>query len=566
MDDGKVLGAAHEERFSRIKHDNGFPFGAIDYLLKEFEINDPNELDVVVYYENPWIKLSRIQNSYINQEKNDSSGFSAVVSRWLCEGRLNYPKLISNFLKIDPGKIKFVDHHLAHAAAAFFSSPFDEALIITLDGVGEFETSTISHGNKKTISKISSVNFPNSLGLFYSGFTSFLGFEVNEGEYKVMGLSAYGKPIYYQELKDTIEIKKDGSYRLEQNLFDFENFEDLFTKKLLNWLGTPRDKKIKFGHFDENENLILSDADKHYANIASSIQKFTEESILEIVRKASSISDTKNICISGGVGLNSLANGRIVREIGCPLFVYPAAGDAGSAIGACMAYLQEVNLMKKDQAEMNCYLGKENKRNDIEKALLEEGLEFKFFENENELITIVAKKLSENKVIGWMQGKAEWGPRALGNRSILATPLGKNIKRIVNEKIKFREAYRPFAPAVTIENYREFFDIPERKDDVGIPELYMLSICQVKDKWKEYLPAITHTDGSARVQLVRKTMNPKFHKLLSVFGRNTGFPIILNTSFNLNGEPIVNDANDAIHTFNYSDLDYLVLGNFLVEK
>lgn len=563
--DGKVVSAAHEERFSRVKHDSRLPEQAAAFCLQQAGLK-PSELDYVVHYERPLLKFDRILRTAIRKPSQAKAFLRDTIVDWFHEGKFDTGPRISESIGVSDNKIAYCEHHAAHSAAAFYCSPFQDAVIVTLDGVGEYETATISIGHGNTIKKISSVKFPESLGLFYSAFTAFLGFKVNEGEYKVMGMAGFGEPDRAEEILALFRLNSDGTFSLKQDLFDFLMPEKYpFTKALTDWLGQPREPESTFNPLGAagDQATVTS---RHYANIAASVQSATEEVILHVVRSAMTRTKLKNVCLAGGVALNSVANGRIVRELGASLYVHPAAGDAGSAVGAALHQAHSVLDLPRTEPLASPYLGSSCSEESVLAALDDAFLEpAKVFESDEDMIADVAKRLADGSVIGWVQGQAEWGPRALGARSILADPRDLAMQERVNEKIKFRELFRPFAPSVLVERASDFFEL-ELPGHRTAPEYFMLSVARVRDDAKERIQAVTHVDGSARLHLVDESTHPIFHNLISAFDDLTGVPVLLNTSFNLRGEPMVNSAADAIKTFQWSGMDALVLGRTLVLK
>ena len=548
---GICIFSDHEERYTGIKNDNSFPIHSLTECMK---IVDKEEIDAIVYYENSILKLDRIIKSSLSFKNFYPRIVIDAMVHWYKNQKFNPSEKIFLETKICRKKIHFTNHHQSHAASAFYLSSFEKSAIITIDGVGEWETATISCGNKNKIEKVKSVHFPHSIGLFYSAFTSFLGFEVNDGEYKVMGMSAYGEPRYYEKIKKLVTFKEKGQFLIDQSYFDFVGAGDFpFNNKFIKEFGYPRKPE---------SDLIES----YYCDIASSVQLVTEELILKFVNEASNLVGSQNICFAGGVALNSSANGRIIRETDHDLFVPPVAGDAGGAIGAALHYYYKKNdnIMRKPLSSP--FLGREFKEDDYEKAIKKSYLKkVNKFTKPKDLIKKVAEELSKGKVIGWFSGAAEIGPRALGARSILADPRGIGTQDMINEKIKFREKFRPFAPSVLAEEANNYFEI-DRKLNLHSPENYMLAIANVREKYRDLLPAVTHVNNTARVQTVHKEHNENFYNLIKEFKRKTGIPILLNTSFNLRGEPIVGAPDDAITTFLSSNIDCLVLGNFIIGK
>lgn len=576
--DGKPVAMAGEERFSRKKNDSGFPSLAIRFVLEEAKIT-PQDLDYVVFYEKPFLKFDRIIKTFFATFPSSPIVFIEGIKH-LFLNKLWVRSLIAKELKIDSKKILFAEHHLSHSASAFLCSPFDEAAILTVDGVGEWATTTVGKGEGNKIEIIREIHFPHSIGLLYSAFTAFLGFKVNEGEYKVMGMAPYGKPKYTDKIKKIIKIFNDGSYELDLSYFSFHrSLKETYSEKFEKLFGKPRDPKSKFftretgwpsyfGKKPQGKDFEkLAQEQEHYADIAASIQAITEELLISLTNEAYKITNCKKLCIAGGVGLNSVANWKILEKtLFEEVFVQPAAGDAGGALGAALA-VYNLALGNERKFIMNhAYYGKSYDSEEIKKFIDENNLTglSKFIENEDDLLEQVVNNLIEGKVIGWFDGKFEWGPRALGSRSILADARRDDMKDIVNTKIKFREPYRPFAPSVLAEKAEEFFEMPQAEKHY--PARYMLYVVPVKKDKQKIVPAITHVDDTARPQLVYREQSPRYWKLINKFYQKTGVPLILNTSFNLKGEPIVNTPQNAFNTFSKSEMDILVLGNFIVRK
>ncbi|OGP28085.1 MAG: hypothetical protein A2038_12535 [Deltaproteobacteria bacterium GWA2_57_13] len=574
LHDGQLIAAAEEERFSRKKHDYEFPQQAIDFCLKMGGIRG-SDVDYVVFFEKPFIKFERLLLSTMQTFPRSHRVFREAMITWLGD-KLWIKHLIQKRIGVSPSKILFSEHHLSHAASAFFCSPFEEAAILTVDGVGEWTTASLGVGRGTDIKLLKEIRFPHSLGLLYSAFTAFLGFEVNEGEYKVMGMAPFGKPRYVDKVHKLIRIDKDGSFELDMDYFSFHySTENTYNGKFADLFGPPRDPKARFftptsgypSYFGEkpSNHEALAKENQHYADIAASIQAVTEDALLQLAQNAHKETGLKRLCMAGGVALNSVANGRILRETPFEeLYVQPAAGDGGGAVGAAL-YGYHAILGKPRRFVMeHAYWGEEHGPAETEAFLQEGGIPYRRIEDEEKLIAYVVDRLQEGKVIGWSQGRFEWGPRALGNRSILADPRRADMKDIVNTKIKFREPFRPFAPSVLAERAEEFFVLPEAKKHY--PARFMLYVVDVKEEKREIIPAITHVDGTGRLQTVRKEESPKYYRLIETFGQATGVPLVLNTSFNLKGEPIVNTPKEAFHTFSHSGMDILVLGEYVVEK
>ncbi|MBI5937531.1 MAG: hypothetical protein HY850_06765 [Betaproteobacteria bacterium] len=568
VQDGKVVAAALEERFTRKKNDPSLPENAIQFCC-EFAGLDFSNLDYVVFYENTQLRFDRILRASFFDAHNRENYFWPAMDSWLSRRKFFPEQRLAEFLRIAANKIKSIKHHQAHAASAYFCSPFEQATVLTIDGVGEYETATISKAVGEEIECLRSNRLPHSLGLFYSAVTAFLGFKVNEDEYKVMGMAGYGEPAYYQAFRDMFDLRQDGTFAIDQQYFDFIHPVNIpYTTALVDLLGAPREPESPFllGATANGSDDATVRKSKHYADIAASAQAVTEEVILHMVSSAIGQTGIRDVCLAGGVALNSLANGKIRKATGGRLYVQPAAGDAGGALGAAL-YWNACVLGETGRKPMeSAYLGKSYQNVDIEAALRESfTTKYELVLDEDELCSRVAMLLKKGAVIGWLHGRAEFGPRALGARSILANPLIADMQAVVNKSIKFREAFRPFAPAVPEEDGAQIFELAEIASKMD-PEYFMLSICKVREEFRAQLPSITHVDGTARVQLVSPQTNPRFYKLLKAFGTLAGQPVLLNTSFNLRGEPIVETPLDAIRTFEWSGMDYLVLENYLIAK
>ncbi len=576
IQDGDIVAAAQEERFSRIKHDPRFPKNAIQYVLEEGKIGLA-QIDYIVFFEKPFLKFERLLETYLAFAPKGFKQFSLAMPIWLREKLFQKKYLFDLLQELDENfkdikKIKFSEHHYSHAASAFYPSPFDEAIILTLDGVGEWATSTVAHGKNNKITMLKEIHFPHSLGLLYSAFTYYLGFKVNSGEYKVMGLAPYGKPIYKDLiLKHLIDLKADGSFRLNMSFFNFATGLTMTNKKFENLFGQPVRKK---------EDELLTE---FHMDIASSIQAVTEEIVLRLTQDVANEYKVKNLCMAGGVALNCVVNGKILKDkIFENIWVQPAAGDAGGALGAALAYWhQELNHPRKinpNDSMQGSYLGPRFKNSEIEKELSSTKAIFKKY-NEEELINVLSYELSKEKTVGWFQGRMEFGPRALGARSILADPRSEKMQKELNLKVKFRESFRPFAPSVLFEDVNQWFELKKSSP-------YMLLVADIKkdlqivmtteqeklfgiDKLnikRSKIPAVTHVDYSARVQTVHQETNPRYYKLLKKFKEITGCSVLVNTSFNIRGEPIVCTIKDAFRCFMGTNLDILVLEDFILFK
>lgn len=575
LHNGQLVAAAEEERFSRIKFDSNFPQQAIDFCLAQAGIT-AHELDYVVFYEKPLQKFDRIFRTTLAGVPRTTKLFRESMATWFSE-KLWIKSHLLGKLNIPAKKLLFVEHHLSHAASAFFSAPFKEAAILTIDGVGEWTTTALGRatadwgdGGRNSINLEQEIRFPHSLGLFYSAFTAWLGFQVNNGEYKVMGMSPYGTPRYLDRVEKVLRLAEDGSFALDMDYFSFHtSTTDTYNQRFVELFGEPRDPKSEFitdlthPNGAGNPDRALRAANQHYADVAMSIQRTTEEAILRMVRQLHRTTGSENLCIAGGVALNSMANGRIVREGPFKnVFIQPAAGDSGGALGAAL-YAWHVLLGKPRSFVMeHAYWGAASTPAQIVHFLKEEGLPYREVDPDK-LLDELVDDMTSGRVIGWFQGRFEWGPRALGNRSILADPRSEAMKEIVNEKIKFREPFRPFAPAVLEERAADYYDTPRL--DENLMARYMLLVSPVREERWDEVPATTHM-GSGRLQTVRRAWNSRYYDLIQRFGQATGTPVILNTSFNLRGEPIVTSPRNAFNTFVGSDIDVLVLENFVVRK
>ena len=572
--DGVLLAAAEEERFTRKKHDFEFPQNAIDFCLRTAGITTA-DLDYIVFFEKPFVKFERLLLSSLQSFPRSHKVFREAMVTWLGD-KLWVKHLLQSRLKVPAARILFSEHHLSHAASAFYCSPFDEAAVLTIDGVGEWTTASLGVGRGSDLTLLKEIRFPHSLGLLYSAFTAFLGFEVNEGEYKVMGMAPFGTPRYVDKVWKLIRQSADGSFELDMGYFSFHHSADqTFNAKFVDLFGVPRDPRMNFftassGYpsyfgdrpqsFDEQARL-----NQHYADIAASIQRVTEEVMLALARAAHRETGLTTLCLAGGCALNSVANGRILRETPFErLYVQPAAGDGGAAVGAAL-YGYHALLGKPRGFVMEHAAWGETHGPDVtERFLRDNGIPFERFDDEDRLLGRVVQSLSSGHVVGWSQGRFEWGPRALGQRSILADPRRADMKDIVNTKIKFREPFRPFAPSVLAERASEYFALPDAAQHY--PARFMLYVVDVKPEHRSTLPAITHVDGTGRLQTVRQEANGRYYRLIDAFGRATGVPVLLNTSFNLRGEPIVNTPAEAFNTFMASGMDTLVLGDHVVDK
>lgn len=548
--DGVVIAAADEERFSRIKHDSSFPKLSIAFCLRKAKIT-PNDLSYVVFYEKPFLKFERLFLNSLSYAPKSLSMFTESMKEWFFDKLWIKSHIISE-LNIASNKLLFSEHHLSHMASSFLCSPFKKSALLSIDGVGEWTTTSWGVGNENSIEIKEEIRFPNSLGLLYSAFTVFTGYEANEGEYKLMGLAPYGKPKYVDEVYKVINHKKDGGFSLNLDYFSYHyNTKGIYTKKF---------EKI-FGQKNKTPDEIIP----YYADIAASIQYALEEILLEIVNYVHEKTKLDYLCYAGGVALNSKANWILLNKSPFKeFFIQPSAGDSGGALGAALWAYNCVLGKKRTYVMPHAYYGDEETPEQIKKTLDKENIKYKITSNEDTLIDQLTDKMVKGKVIGWVQEEFEWGPRALGHRSIIADPRSLEMKDTVNKKIKFREAFRPFAPSAIIETAENFFNIGNKKSHR--PFQFMLYVVPVKKEKREKLGAITHVDGTARPQFIDKKINPLYHKLIKSFGKKTGVNVILNTSFNLKGEPIVNTTKEALNTFKRSGIDTLVVGNYVIEK
>jgi len=575
LKDGKIIAAAQEERFTRKKHDSDYPFNAIEFVLNYSNLK-LSEVDKIVFFEKPFLKFERLLETYVAFAPKGFTSFTKAMPLWIKE-KLFQKKLLFNKLKDHDKNYKsdknifFSDHHLSHAASAFFPSPYDEAIVLTADGVGEWATTTVAIGKKNCLEIKKEIHFPHSLGLLYSAFTYYTGFKVNSGEYKLMGLAPYGSPIYENKIKKLIDIKPDGSFRLDQRYFNYatgltmtnDRFDKLFGQKPRN----PSNENIKQFHMD----------------IAASIQKVTEEIMIKLVRAVQKEYKINNLCLAGGVALNCVANGKILQEkIFDNIWIQPAAGDAGGSIGAALAlwYIELKNQrnIDSDDSMQGSYLGPEFAQDQIEHQLNQLGANYEVFSDDN-LIDKTAELLSAGNAVGWFQGRMEFGPRALGARSILGDPRSEVMQKNLNLKVKYRESFRPFAPSILREDLEKWFDI-------NVDSPYMLLVASINSKKKilmtkeqkelfgieklnikrSEIPAVTHVDYSARIQTVQSHNHKRYYDLILKFKEKTGCPLLVNTSFNVRGEPIVNTPADAFNCFMGTELDFLVIGNCILDK
>jgi carbamoyltransferase len=598
LKDGVLLAAAEEERFTRKKHDFDFPDRSIDFCLKQAGIRS-QDLDYVVFYEKPLVKFERIILSTLQTFPQSYGVFREAMINWFND-KLWVKGRILTTLDIPEEKLLFVEHHLSHAASAFFCSPYEEAAILTIDGVGEWTTATVGKGvsrweqpypnggkpngsmpehkgqsnHKNFIELFSEVKFPHSLGLLYSAFTAFLGFQVNEGEYKVMGMAPYGNPTRMDDVYKLINVAEDGSFHLNMDYFSFHySATQTYNQKFIDLWGKPRVHESDFytptTHPKKNHpqwDEATAQENQHYADIAASIQQVTEDIMLKMALYAYERTGLKKLCMAGGVALNSVANGRILRETPFEeVYIQPAAGDSGGAVGAALyAYHVLLGHSRKYVME-HAYLGQSYSYDETLAAIQASGRSYEYTEDKDRLAEIMVKDLLKGKVLGLFQDRFEWGPRALGNRSILADPRRAEMKEIVNARIKFREPFRPFAPVVLEERVGEFY-ADAAEPNKNYPLRYMLMVYHTKDGQGERIQAVTHEGGTGRLQTVRREWNPLYYRAIELFGEATGVPVLLNTSFNLRGEPIVNTPANALNTFGKSDIDTLYMDGFIIRK
>ena len=574
--DGKIIAAAQEERFSRKKHDSSYPFNAVEYVLKEAKIK-LSKVDYITFYEKPFLKFERLLETYVANAPFGFKSFCMSMPLWLRDKLFQKKMLFKELQKHDNAyneidKIFFSEHHFSHAASAFYASPFNNATILTLDGVGEWATTTVSKGDGSNLEILKEIHFPHSIGLLYSAFTYYLGFKVNSGEYKVMGLAPYGEPKFKNLILDKlVDLKDDGSFRLNMKYFDYATGIKMTNEKFSNLFSHP----VR----NPDKDLLT----QFHMDVASSIQAVTEEIVIKLTKDLAKNYDSKNLCLAGGVALNCVANGKILKEnIFENIWIQPAAGDAGGALGSALAFWYKELKNKRTKPikdEMKgSYLGPSFSDDEIEKSLITNGARYEKV-SEDKITKIVANELSKEKIIGWFQGRMEFGPRSLGCRSIIADPRSEKMQKILNLKVKYRESFRPFAPSILREDLSKWFKL-----DCDSP--YMLLVAEINDNIKKKMtqeekklfgieklnikrsdiPAVTHIDYSARIQTVHKNTNEKYYNLLKEFKEITKCPVLVNTSFNIRGEPIVCSVEDAFNCFMGTDLDLLVCGSFILYK
>jgi carbamoyltransferase len=573
--DGKIIAAAQEERFTRKKHDPGYPACAIDYVLSEAGL-ELGQIDHVSFYDKPFLKFERLLETYVAFAPKGLKQFSMAMPVWLREKLFLKHQLVKELKKLDENfdaeKLLFAEHHFSHAASAFYPSPFEEAVVLTLDGVGEWATTTVAIGKGEKLDIVREIHFPHSLGLLYSAFTYYTGFRVNSGEYKVMGLAPYGEPKYKSLiLEKLIDLKEDGSFRLDQSYFNYATGLTMTNKKFSALFGEPVRKP-------ESDQLT-----QFHMDIAASVQAVTEEVVLKMTRSLAKEYNIPNLCMAGGVALNCVANGEILRDQSFKkVWVQPAAGDAGGALGAALSVwhkeLNKPRTIDPTDSMKGSYLGPAYSLKAIEKELTSCGAKFEVV-HEDEMLEQAAEALLEGKAVGWFQGRMEFGPRALGGRSILGDPRSETMQKLLNLKVKYRESFRPFAPSVLREDVSEWFDLDEdspymllvdyvkqdKRRQMSDKEAALFGIDKLNIKRSE-IPAVTHVDYSARIQTVHKETNPKYHALISKFKEKTDCPVLVNTSFNVRGEPIVCKPKDAFRCFMGTEIELLVVGDCVLRK
>ncbi|MFC1690831.1 carbamoyltransferase [Nanoarchaeota archaeon] len=547
LKDGSIVAAAEEERFTRKKHDSSFPINAINFCL-EYENITIKDIDHITFYEKPFEKFERILNQHLEMFPRSYWTFFKAMPSWLNE-KLRMPSVIKKRLKYK-GDIFFVGHHMSHAASSYLPSPFKEAAVLTVDGVGEWATTLLAKAKGNNITPIKKIDFPDSLGLLYSAVTAYLGFSVNNSEYKVMGLSPYGKPIYVDKFRKIIDMKDDGSYKLDMSYFTYHYKMKMPSKKFIKLFGPSRKPETKMT--------------QKYKDVAASLQKITEEVLMKILKYLHEQTKSENLCLAGGVALNSVANGKILSKTPFKrIWIQPAAGDGGTSLGAALYTYNTILKKPRKEFQKTAFLGPEFSYVEIKKVLVENNVNFTEFKNDKELIDKTAKLINDSNVIGWFQGRMEWGPRALGSRSILSNATNKKMQDILNLKVKHREKFRPFAPVVCEDDALEYFDCDK---PIPHPTDFMLMVYPIKKKYHSKIPSVTHVDGSGRLQTIRREQNQLYYDLIKKFGKLSGIPILINTSFNIRGEPIVCTPFDAYRCMMGTGIDYLVMGKYLIKR
>lgn len=553
LKDGVVVAAAEEERFTRKKHDNSFPINAIKYCLRSQGITI-NDVKYIGFYEKPFLKFERVLSQHLEMFPKSFKTFLSSTPSWINE-KLKVPIIIKKRLKYGGGTL-FVEHHLAHASSAFLVSPFKKSAILTVDGVGEWTTTAYGIGDGSSIHLMKEIKFPSSIGLLFSTITAYLGFSVNNSEYKVMGLSPYGlmnkrKNFYYNKLKKVIDIKDDGSYRLDMSYFAYHFADKMPSKKLCDLLGGPI----------RNPDSELT---QRHKDIAAALQMLLEEVMTKILNYVYKVTKSKNIVIAGGVALNSVYNGKILKNTPFKnIWIQPDAGDGGTSVGVASYIYHTLLGYKREYILKDVYLGPEFSANEIKLFLDGNNIKYSKFKDNFELMKTTSKLIYEDNVIGWFQGRMEMGPRALGARSILSNACNPKMKEILNLKVKHRERFRPFAPVVCDDDSLKYFDCD---DPVPLPTDFMLMVYPIKKKYHKSIPAVTHVDGSGRLQTIRRPQNPLYYDLIKEFGKLSRMPILINTSFNIRGEPIVCTPYDAYKCMMGTGIDYLVMDKFLIRR
>lgn len=553
LKDGEIIAAAAEERFTRKKHDISFPINAINYCLRSQNITI-NDVEHIGFYEKPLLKFERVLSQHLEMFPLSFKTFLSSTPSWLNE-KLRVIRIIKKQLKYK-GNVLFIEHHLAHAASSFLVSPFKKAALLTIDGVGEWTTTTYGIGEDKEIHLMKEIRFPHSIGLLYSTITAYLGFKVNDSEYKVMGLSAYGtmdkeKNEFYSKLRQVVDVKEDGSYRFDMSYFKYHYTDRMPSKKLCDLLGgRPRKPETEV-------------TDRH-KDIAAALQMILEEVMIKMLNHVYSVTKCESIVIGGGVGLNSVFNGKVLRNTPFKnIWIQPDAGDGGTSIGSASYIYHTILENERNYVFKDAFLGPGYSTEKIIEFLNSNGIKYSEFKDEKELIETIAKLLHDNNIIGWFQGRMEWGPRALGARSILANPCNAEMKDILNLKVKHREKFRPFAPVVCEDDAAKYFDCDS---PIPSPTDFMLMVYPVKKECHDKIPAVVHVDGSGRLQTIRRHQQPLYYDLIKEFGKLSGIPILVNTSFNIRGEPIVCTPYDAYKCMMGTGIDYLVMGRFLIKR
>src|SRR3989338_204795 len=553
LKDGMIVAAVQEERFTRKKHDFSFPINSIKYCLESQGIKI-EDVSYIGFYEKPYLKFERVLSQHLEMFPWSLKTFISSIPSWLNE-KLRVVKKIKKELGYK-GDVIFIEHHLAHAASSFLVSPFEKAAVLTVDGVGEWTTTAYGMCEGNEIHLMKDIRFPHSLGLLYSAITAYLGFSVNNSEYKVMGLSAHGtmdkeKNIYYKKLLQAIDVKEDGSYRLDLSYFKYHYSDRMPTKKLCELLGGP-------------VRTPETQIDQRHKDIAAALQMIFEEVMEKMLRHLNKETRCENLVISGGCGLNSVFNGKILRNTPFKnIWIQPDSGDGGTSIGVCSYIYNTILGNERNYHFNNAYLGPEFSTDEIRKFLEENKIKYSEFKNEKELVEKTSKMIHENQIIGWFQGRMEWGPRALGSRSILSNATDPKMQEILNLKVKHSEKFRPFAPVVCEEDAQKYF---ECDDPIPEPTDFMLMVYPIKKEWRTKIPAVTHVDGSGRLQTIRKFQNPIYYAVIKEFGKLSGIPILINTSFNIRGEPIVCSPFDAYKCMMGTGIDCLVVDKFLIKR